>query len=325
MAKNKKQLFDQDADDSLVEFNPESSTAKLPVDISGGKKPIPEYMEVPCNQIITFRQKGESDFRPYPEEKFQMMVESVRETGVIEAITLRALPDGKYELLVGEHRWKASVAAGKETVPAHVLANLSDEQAREYFSITNLLRRDTSMLDRVNGWWHYYESHGYSLRGGANGGIIDLAVDLDPNIKDSNYTIRHIYRYIRAHDLIPKLKERLDASFPKKLALMTGYYLAFLPIEKQQWVADLNCPISEEKAKRVNKAEQDGILDKAKVKELLIKQKPVKKMDFRSLNRLVKKIATEQIDPKYRMRANKIIEAAIAEYLEKNPKYKKEE
>jgi len=322
----KKKQFIDDEDFELEGFDPNAAAGKLTTDISGGKRPINEYMEVPCNQIIPYQQKKDSDFRQYPEDKFQLLVDSVRDVGVIEAITLRALPDGRFECLVGEHRWKASIAAGKETVPAHVITNLSDAQAEEYFSITNILRRDTTMLDRVNGWWHIYHGNGDSLKLGGTEDLIDLAYELSPSDKKPGYTKRHIYRYIKMHDLLQPLKERLDAPFPKTLTLMAGYWLAFLPAEMQQAVIDLDKSVSEEKAKKIKDAYEDGSLTNEMIKDILtpVKQKESDSINFRSLNKQIKKIALEQIKPEYLAKTGKIFSAAMKEYLEKHPEYKNE-
>lgn len=316
----KKKLFVDDDDFDLEGFDPNAAAGKLTTDITGGKRPINEYMEVPCDQIIPFQQKQDSDFRPYPDDKFSLLVESVKTVGVIEAITLRALPDGRFECLAGEHRWKASISAGKETVPAHVITNLSNEQAEEYYSITNILRRDTSVLDRVNGWWHIYHSNGKTLNFDGTDALVDLALELTPADRKPGYTKRHINRYIKMHDLIQPLKNRLDADFPKNLAMTAGYWLSFLSADLQQVVADLDKPVSEQKAKQIKEAYENGILNKEEIQRILSPQKKVSvSVDYRALNKQVKKTIQEQLRPEYLPDAGKIFAAAIEEYMTKHP------
>lgn len=316
----KKTLIDE-SDLDLGGFDPIAAAGKLTTDISGGKKPINEYMEVPCDQIVEYQQKKDSDFRPYPDDKFQLLVDSVREVGVIEAITLRALPDNRFECLVGEHRWKASIAAGRETVPAHVVSNLSDDQAEEFFSITNILRRDTTMLDRVNGWWHIYHGNNDSLKLGGTGDLIDLAIELSPADKKPGYTKRHIYRYIKMHDLIPELKERLDAPFPKNLTLMSGYYLAFLSEEAQTMVADTNKAISEKKAKLIKELFETGSFTRESVLSILSPTltPPAPKANFRAINKQIRKTMLERLRPEQLPNAEKIFSDALEEYLVRHP------
>ena len=322
MAK-KKLLLDEDDELEVGAFDPVASVGKMPVDVSGGKKAINEYMEVPCDLIIEYQNKKDSDFRRYSEEKFQLLVDSIRETGVMEAVTLRALPDGRYEMLAGEHRWRASVAAGRETVPAHVLANITDAQAEEYFSVTNILRRESSVLDRVNGWWHYYESHSHKLRDGSGPDMVDLALELNAKADRTGYTKRHILRYIKMHDLIQPLKDRLDAQFPRTVTLMAGYWLAFLPEDEQELLAALDAPISEEKAKKLRELSVSGELTENAVQEILRPKREVPKQDFRALNRQIRKAAAERLRPEYLPQAGKIFAQALGEYLDRHPEYRR--
>jgi ParB family chromosome partitioning protein len=67
---------------------------------------------------------------------------------VIQPITVRPLKDGRYMLITGERRWKASKIAGKETVPA-IVRQVSDQQAAEMTVIENLQRQDLNCVDQA--------------------------------------------------------------------------------------------------------------------------------------------------------------------------------
>ena len=107
---------------------------------------------------------------------------------------------------------------------------------------------------------------------------------------------------------------------------MAGYWLAFLPAEMQQAVIDLDKSVSEEKAKKIKDAYEDGSLTNEMIKDILtpVKQKESDSINFRSLNKQIKKIALEQIKPEYLAKTGKIFSAAMKEYLEKHPEYKNE-
>ena len=51
----------------------------------------------------------------------QELAESIRQKGVIQAITVRKLEDGNFELISGERRLRASKIAGLEKIPAYVM------------------------------------------------------------------------------------------------------------------------------------------------------------------------------------------------------------
>lgn len=298
------------------EFNAAASAAKLPSGASDGKRLLMDYMDVPCHLIVEFQNKRNSDFRPYSDEEFKALTESIRENGVLEAVTVRALDDGRYEMLAGEHRWKASMAAEKTTVPAHVLRGISDETAEEYFSVTNLLRRDSSILDRVNGWWHYYESRGFKL--GAE--LIDTAMEIETDV---GYTRRHVARYVKLHDLIPALLERLDAKGPLHLPLMAGYWLSSLSVEEQQQISDLKRPVSEKQARKLLDAAHP--LDSNTITQIMdpISRKEPVLVNYAAVNRSVKNVITKELAPEYYDRASEIIQSAVSEYLAAHEEFKK--
>ena len=56
----------------------------------------------------------------YEEESLVELADSIREHGVLQPILVRPI-GGKYELIAGERRWRASRMAGRETIPAIVV------------------------------------------------------------------------------------------------------------------------------------------------------------------------------------------------------------
>src|SRR6266700_1680112 len=73
---------------------------------------------------------------------------SIATNGVLQPVTVRPAKDGKYTLIAGECRWKASAIAKKETIPA-IVKVVSDQQALELTIIENLQRQDLNCLDQA--------------------------------------------------------------------------------------------------------------------------------------------------------------------------------
>lgn len=63
--------------------------------------------------------------------------ESVRRNGFFKPILTRELPDGKLEIIGGEHRWGSAKRLGYDTVPIINLGPISDEKAKEYCLLDN--------------------------------------------------------------------------------------------------------------------------------------------------------------------------------------------
>ena len=84
----------------------------------------------------------------FDEAKLAELTQSILATGVVQPIVVRELTGGRYQLIMGERRWRASQAAGKATIPAIVRA-VSDEQAMEMTIVENLQREDLNPMEQA--------------------------------------------------------------------------------------------------------------------------------------------------------------------------------
>ena len=84
----------------------------------------------------------------FDEAKLGELAQSIAATGVVQPVVVRELPGGRYQLIMGERRWRASQAAGKTTVPA-IVRQVSDEQALEMTIIENLQREDLNPMEQA--------------------------------------------------------------------------------------------------------------------------------------------------------------------------------
>ena len=75
---------------------------------------------------------------------------SIREYGVLQPVIVR-LVDGKYQLVSGERRFRASMLAGKESIPA-LIRQLSDREVAEMALIENLQREDFNYFEEAEGY-----------------------------------------------------------------------------------------------------------------------------------------------------------------------------
>jgi len=82
------------------------------------------------------------------ENYLEQLATSIRQHGVLQPVTVRPGPDGKYLLIAGECRWKASKLAGQGAIPA-IVRVVSDQQALELTIIENLQREDLNCMDQA--------------------------------------------------------------------------------------------------------------------------------------------------------------------------------
>jgi ParB family chromosome partitioning protein len=85
-----------------------------------------------------------ADFDPVALDELK---ESIREKGVIQAVTVRRAADGDYELISGERRIRAATEVGLETIPAYVIEVSTPEEMLELALIENLQREHLNPIE----------------------------------------------------------------------------------------------------------------------------------------------------------------------------------
>ena len=79
--------------------------------------------------------------KDFDEESLEELAESIRQVGVIQPISLKKLENGKYMIIAGERRFRASKMAGKTTIPAYV-REVNDDLMMEMALVENIQRED---------------------------------------------------------------------------------------------------------------------------------------------------------------------------------------
>jgi len=103
-----------------------------------------KVMELRLDDVLPNR------FQPrikFDEQKTNQLADSIKRHGVIQPILVREIGD-KYEIIAGERRYKASVLAGKETIPA-IVKNLNDQDSAEVALVENIQREDLSPIEEA--------------------------------------------------------------------------------------------------------------------------------------------------------------------------------
>lgn len=85
--------------------------------------------------------------RHFDETAIAELAESICANGVMQPIVVRPV-NGRYQLIAGERRWRASQKAGREWIPA-VIKQVSNQQALEMTIIENLQREDLNPMEQA--------------------------------------------------------------------------------------------------------------------------------------------------------------------------------
>lgn len=120
---------------------------------TGGSSTI---SEVPLDEITV---NPNQPRREFDQEALQELADSIAEIGIIQPITLRKTDEDKYQIIAGERRYRASILAGKSTIPAYI-RTADDENVMEMALIENIQREDLNALEIALAYQHLIEQYG---------------------------------------------------------------------------------------------------------------------------------------------------------------------
>jgi ParB family chromosome partitioning protein len=101
--------------------------------------------------------------RHFDEASLNELSASIAEKGVLQPLLVRPSPDqpGRYEIIAGERRWRASQRAQVHEVPVHV-SELNDAEVLEVALIENLQRQDLTAVEEARGYKRLLEDFGHT-------------------------------------------------------------------------------------------------------------------------------------------------------------------
>lgn len=140
-----------------------------------------------------------SSFNPrkrFDEASLYELAESIKQQGVLQPVTVRPIADtDRYEIVFGERRYRASIIANMEQIPA-IVSDLSDEAAEEMAITENLQRKDVTPMEEANAYQRLIETGRHTIE--------TLAVRFG---KNENY----IRTRLKFTALIPEIAALLEA------------------------------------------------------------------------------------------------------------------
>ena len=212
------------------------------------------------------------------DDEMEMLIESIKEHGILSPIIARPLENGEYETISGHRRLFASKRAGLTKVPALVVEMDRDNAAIALVD-SNLHRDNISPSEKA---------FAYKLKMEAmsrQGHRTDLTSGQVVPKSDDNRTsaeigeaygesYKTVQRYIRLTNLHPKLLEYVDEG---RIAFTPAVELSYLnDIEQQdliQTIESEDCTPSLSQAVRMKKLSQQGLLDDDKILEIMSEEK----------------------------------------------------
>lgn len=87
----------------------------------------------------------------FDEEELQALSDSIAEHGLLQPLAVREMPEGYYQIIAGERRWRAARMAGLAEVPV-VVIEADDRTVMELALIENLQRQDLNPMEEAEGY-----------------------------------------------------------------------------------------------------------------------------------------------------------------------------
>ena len=121
-----------------------------------GTPPAARFAEIPIDAVAPNPRQPRSTFG---EESLAELVSSIREVGLLQPVVVREIGAGRFELVMGERRLRASREAGLVTIPAIVRATSDDAMLRDAL-LENLHREQLNPLEEAAAYQQLLEDFG---------------------------------------------------------------------------------------------------------------------------------------------------------------------
>ena len=259
-------------------------------------------------KVVDIKISDIDDFPDHPfkvidDEKMEKMKNSIIDNKVIIPALVRPKPNGRYEMISGHRRKRASELANKETLPC-VVRELTDDEAVIIMVDSNIQREEILPSEQAFAYKMKFEAlrnkgKRNDLTSSQVATRLDTATLIGKEKGDSRDTV---FRYIKLTELIPELLELVDK---KEIALLPAFELAFLKDEEQYAVLDcIECNVatpSHAQARILKRLSQEGTLTQEKIDDILSQEKPnqipkIKLNESRIRNVLPKSITDDKIE-----------------------------
>lgn len=178
------------------------------------------------------------DFKNHPfkvieNEELNKMVDSINEKGVLVPAIIRPKENGRYEMISGHRRKRASQLAEKDTIPC-IIRDLSDDEATIAMVDSNIHRE--KKLPSESAFSYKMKLEAISHQGkNTSRQVGEKLLSVDLVGKEQGDSGRQVQRFIRLTNLLPELLELVDKG---RIAFNTSVELSYLKKEEQETLLD---------------------------------------------------------------------------------------
>ena len=248
---------------------------------------LPRIYDIPLSEIDDF---PDHPFKVRMDEDMDLLVQSVKERGIIVPITLREKEDGRYELVSGHRRKKACELAGFDTIRAEI-RDLTRDEAIILMVESNLQRSVILPSEKAFSYKMRLEAMKRQAGRPSKENVTPVVSDCERLRSNEELGVavgesrEQIRRYIRLTELIPPLLDLVDDG---RIGMRPAVELSYLSAESQRELAEIisfmDATPSHDQTIRMRKMSDEGKLTSEAMEAIMNEIKPNQreKISFRA-------------------------------------------
>lgn len=199
---------------------------------------VPEISGTQEIDIVRIHAFPNHPFKVLDDERMDMLVDSIRENGILNPVIVRPDKNGDYEMISGHRRLHAAGIVGLQKIPA-IVKEMSDDEAIINMVDANIQREEILPSERAFSFKMKMDAMSrQGRRNDLTSGHNVPKLTTDEIGEENGMSGRQVKRYIRLTELIPELLESTDN---KKISLVMAVDLSYLDEQVQKWVYEYYC------------------------------------------------------------------------------------
>lgn len=257
---------------------------------------LPDIQDIPLELLDDF---PNHPFKVRDDEDMLKLVESVSERGVLVPAIVRPKADGRYELISGHRRKKASEYANKKTLRC-IVSDMDDDAATIVMVDSNIQRTDILPSEKA----FAYKMRLEAMNKQAGRPKVNNLTPLVSNLKRTNEELaeqvgesrEQIRRYIRLTYLVPELLEMVDEG---KIKMRPAVEISYLDEDSQRDLVDAidteACTPSHAQTIKMRKFFSEGKLNADVITSIMQEEKPNQREKIIIPNKAVEKYIPKSV------------------------------
>ena len=189
-------------------MNKDKSNLGTGLDSLLGDRPKPEGVsvtQIPLDDLTPGQYQPRTKMH---KSTLEELSQSIKEQGILQPLVVRRLASGRFEIVVGERRWRAAQLAGVNSVPA-IIRDWNNEETAKISLIENLQREDLNALDQAKGLFRLQREFNLSQE------------ELGASVGKSRSTITNLLRLLSLSTEVQELLQEGKIEMGHARALLT--------------------------------------------------------------------------------------------------------